>query len=179
VVTLWALKTEVVLRAILAVSAGNAGLTCVQRCHIQKTRRKEVRTVKHICETCKFNSGFTVPPSPGGNDDGVNCTSKAMAFQQDAVLEYQKHGAVNLWRVERVVPIEEACCDHWELGMVMCPQCGSALQLDATYSYAIGWDEEQDRYTKDIGSVEYVCGNCRAEIGRDDIDEILKAVDEL
>jgi hypothetical protein len=133
----------------------------------------------HICATCKFNAGIVPPPSPGADNDGVNCTSKAMAQAQDAILEYQKEGCVNLWRVESIVPIDEAHCEYWELGMLTCTYCGKQLYLDSTHSYTIGWDEDQERYTKDEGSVEYVCGNCRTEVSRDDVDEILMSVDEL
>ena len=65
---------------------------------------------KRVCATCKYNEGITSPPSPGGPQDGLNCSHPLM-IKRYGTLE-EKATNINIWRVEVIDPIEG--CEQWE-----------------------------------------------------------------
>ena len=70
--------------------------------------------MEKICATCKHAREFDYGPSPSGPEDGVNCTSEAMAkhlgkYQLEELAEY---GHMNLFRIEMLE--EGAECPCWE-----------------------------------------------------------------
>lgn len=74
------------------------------------------------CGSCQHAAGFDYGPSPSGPEDGVNCTSKAMADYLDqqsgwdlSNKELQKYGHINLFRTEELGTDKDPCeCDCWE-----------------------------------------------------------------
>lgn len=61
-----------------------------------------------------------------------------------------------------------------------CPSCGVVhSEILASHNYTISYDEEQEKWVKEVGSAIYVCGNCHEELGTGDIEAILRQVDEL
>ena len=74
------------------------------------------------CGTCKFALGFDYPPDgPGGETDGVKCSSEGMVQQYEEqtgmtgnlAMEYQRDGYILLWRLE-VLAEEDFECPYWE-----------------------------------------------------------------
>ena len=63
---------------------------------------------------------------------------------------------------------------------MQCPNCNAELtEIIAEHTYAIEYSEEQGRWTKSTGDVEYRCAICTDELSTTDIEDILKQVDEL
>jgi len=66
---------------------------------------------KRICETCDQAGSFDYAPTPSQKDDGVWCQCREIAQELDALDQYEKYGAVLIWRVERLD--KDAECEHW------------------------------------------------------------------
>lgn len=60
-----------------------------------------------------------------------------------------------------------------------CPYCDDPLTILARHDYQIGYDEEQHKWVKDVGEVQYVCNNCYEVLDTHDLEDILKQVDEV
>lgn len=61
-----------------------------------------------VCGTCKFAEEICHPPSPGGPEDGVLCTSAefvGFGFPEE-LEEFEKQGSINLFRIEVAAPGE-------------------------------------------------------------------------
>lgn len=74
------------------------------------------------CGTCRFALGFDYPPDgPGGETDGVKCSSEDMVEQQerltgmtgDLAMDFQRDGYILLWRLE-VLAEETFECPFWK-----------------------------------------------------------------
>lgn len=93
---------------------------------------KKVKPVMGQCGTCKFADAFDYADSPSGPEDGVHCTSEAMAKDLDSLgndthnqEELKESGFMNLWRLETLAE-ESYRCKYWEMG-TRCPDCGEML----------------------------------------------------
>ena len=63
---------------------------------------------------------------------------------------------------------------------MQCPNCGAENpEISACHTYLIEYSTEQEQWIKNIGDVTYTCCNCAEEIGGDELDIILRQVDEL
>jgi len=61
-----------------------------------------------------------------------------------------------------------------------CSGCGGIVtEILASHDYTIEQNSETSRWVKNTGNVTYVCGNCLEELDTNDIEDILKQVDEL
>jgi len=61
-----------------------------------------------------------------------------------------------------------------------CPYCGAELtEIVVVDNYTIDYSEEQGKWVKQIGEATYSCGNCEVILRTDDIEDILRQVDEL
>ena len=61
-----------------------------------------------------------------------------------------------------------------------CPHCERTLEsICASHDYMINLVPNTDLYSKTVGDVDYVCGECLGTLAISDIEDILRQVDEL
>ena len=80
----------------------------------------EYKLIEGQCGTCRFASAFDYAPCPSEAEDGVHCTSDALAksmdgrgsgtFNQDQLREY---GFLDLFRLEAIAK-DDYTCPQWE-----------------------------------------------------------------
>ncbi len=63
---------------------------------------------------------------------------------------------------------------------MQCPNCGAENpEISACHTYIIEYSTEQEKWVKGIGGAEYTCTNCSEELSGDELDDVLRQVDEL
>lgn len=67
-----------------------------------------------------------------------------------------------------------------EKAIFSCEDClADNPAIQASHHYSIEYDEEQGKYSRSDGRAYYSCGNCHTELSLQDIEDVLKSVDEL
>ena len=63
---------------------------------------------------------------------------------------------------------------------MQCPCCNAELtEIIAIHTYTLDYSEEQEKWVKQTGDVNYRCGNCEDDLDIHDIMDALRQTDEM